>query len=458
MNDFTFKGPLTAYCDPQMNNDTVQTLWERFSIGASTLSLKEGAPCSFLIGKGELPTLPEGKEYALSITEDGIAIRGKDFGGLMRGYFSLLMKIIYEEEGLRLCPIEEQSSYRIQNRMLHICIFPDQDFYFIQKLVRLAGICQYTHLVMEFWGMLRFDCMKELGWPHAFTKEQIKELIREARAFGMEPIPMFNHLGHATGCRLMNGKHVVLEQNPALQPYFTPDGWAWNIHFPKTKALLKAVRAELYELFDGCEYFHLGCDEAYYYTRNDEERKQLPAFLKELTAEVVKEGKRPMVWMDMMLEHGKYDQKWKIAASCAPDEVEIMQESLHPQTVMIDWQYHIYEAPAETLLSLKDNPRDAMGAPWYDPKNYLAYADTIADHDFFGIMMTTWHTLSTYMPSILGCAKACGAISHPWAITPSHSRTATNGLREETATLMRRISFEGNTYETSGWAKMEIET
>lgn len=103
----------------------------------------------------------------------------------------------------------------------------------------------------------------------------------------------------------------------------------------------------------------------------------------------------------------------------------------------------------ETLLSLKDNPRDAMGAPWYQEKNYSAYIDTIAEHDFFGIMMTTWHTLANDMPCNLGCAKKCGAIAHPWS--------SFSGLRQETATLLRKLSFEGNTYETGGWARMEIE-
>ena len=43
------------------------------------------------------------------------------------------------------------------------------------------------------WGMLNFDCMKELSWPHGFTKEQIRPLLAEAHDLGMEIIPMFNH-------------------------------------------------------------------------------------------------------------------------------------------------------------------------------------------------------------------------------------------------------------------------
>ena len=34
---------------------------------------------------------------------------------------------------------------------------------------------------------------------------------------------------------------------------------------------------------------------------------------------------------------------------------------------------------------------------------------------------------------------------------------ASSGISELTATLLRRISFEGNTYESSGWSKQQIE-
>lgn len=159
--------------------------------------------------------------------------------------------------------------------MIHICVFPENDLYFIKKLIRLAVLCQYTHIVIEFWGMLRYDRLKELAWPHAFTKAEAGELIRECRELGMEPVPMFNHLGHATGSRLCYGKHVVLDQNAKLEHLFTPDGWAWNIGSSEVAELLRGIRIELYELFGPGEYCHIGCDEAYYISRCPQMRQVL---------------------------------------------------------------------------------------------------------------------------------------------------------------------------------------
>lgn len=385
---FVFDGNVTAKADPSLNNATVKKLWGSFCLSDSRLTLLKGAPHTFVLGEIQPPALREDKEYALCVSEKGAAVTGKDYGGLMRGFLSLLMKI----ESTKNCGhfhircTTEESSYTLENRMIHICVFPENDYFFFKKLIRLAGLCQYTHIVIEFWGMLKYDCLKELAWPHAFTKEQVRELLQEVRELGMEPIPMFNQLGHATASRLKYGKHVALDQNPRLHHLFTPDGWAWDIHSPEVYTLLKQVREELYDLFGQGEYMHIGCDEAYYYTRCDEERAAMPDFLKRLTADVVQEGRRPMLWMDMLLERGKHPG---CTATCAPEDVAKLTASLHPLSVMVDWQYNITTAPVPTLLDLKDNGFDVIGAPWLSRDNYEAHADTIADNQMFGIMLTT---------------------------------------------------------------------
>lgn len=442
-NCFVLSGKVVACADKKMQNDTVKNLWKSFCLGDGQLTLQEGPDNTFRLGSTPLPALAPGKEYALTVDENGIAIVGKDYGGLMRGFLVALMQICHTETGMHIPHTRLESNYRIANRMIHICIFPDNDRYFIKKLVRLCGLCQYTHIVIEFWGMLQFDCMKELSWPMAYTKDEAKDLIRQVRELGMEPIPMFNQLGHASACRVAHGKHVVLDQNPRLQHLFTGDGWDWNIFSPAVHQLHRSIRAELYEVFGEGEYFHVGCDESYNYTHDDVSRRKLPEFLNRLTGEVAAEGRRPMVWMDMMLESGKYPGA---TATCPAEEVETMHKSLHPSTVMVDWQYRIYEKPVQTLLSLQNSGHDVIGAPWHNADNYKAVVDTVAEEHFFGVMMTTWHTLDTKLPTVLACARRCGVTTFPW----SHISSAKDP-RKETAAMLRRISFEGTTYESAGW-------
>ena len=144
-----------------------------------------------------------------------------------------------------------------------------------------------------------------------------------------------------------------------------------------------------------------------------------------------------MIWMDMMLERNKYPGA---TATCPADEVESIQKSLHPKTVMVDWQYRIYEAPISTMMSLKDTGYDVMGAPWHDPTNYTAFADTIAQQGFFGIMMTTWHLLQRQMHRLHGSAKLCGV---------DFAGKGPGGL-------FRKANFEGDRYEAYGWSPTQL--
>lgn len=446
MSYYSFGCKAVAYCDPKMQNDTVKKLWNNFCFGDSEIALESGAECTFRIGEESFPVLGEGKEYALSVSEKGVAIAGKNYGGLMRGFAVLLMKIEQKGAEFIIPACNDTSAYKLENRMVHICVFPENDYCFIQKLIRLCGICQYTHIIIEFWGMLQYDCMKELAWPHAFTKEQTKELIRECRELGMEPIPMSNQLGHATASRIRSGKHVVLDQNIRLHHLFTPDGWAWNIASDEVKELLRKIRKELYDLFGEGDYIHVGCDEAYYISKNNELRRLLPDFLGELTHEVEAEGRRPMLWMDMLLEKGVFKDCYTVGEA---DEVEAIRNATAPSTVFVDWQYRIYESPIPSLVSLKDCGHDVMGAPWYDKKNYVAHIETLTENQMFGIMLTTWHTLNDWMASILECAKECGVKTFPWSESAHH--------RAETATLLRHLSFEDRAYPDTGWVKAQIQ-
>ena len=110
-NYFILSGRMTAAADLKMNNDTVKNMWRSFCLGDGALTLTEGPDCTFSIGTTALPELPEGKEYALTIDEHGAAVVGRDYGGLMRGFLVLLMKIDYTEEGLRMAFTREQSAY-----------------------------------------------------------------------------------------------------------------------------------------------------------------------------------------------------------------------------------------------------------------------------------------------------------------------------------------------------------
>ncbi len=443
---FTLNLKTTAYANEKMNNKTVKNLWNSFTLTEGEIEIIPTEQFIFKIGNTEVPTLEEGSEYALTVDSNGIAIIGENYGGLMRGFYSLIMKIEQIDFHYAVKYMFEQGKYKIKNRMIFYCIFPETDLYFMKKAVRLAALCQYTHVVIEFCGMLKYDCLKELAWPHAYTKEEAKSLINDCHELGIEPIPTFNQLGHASGARECYGKHVILEQNPKLQYLFTPDGWAWNITSAVTKELLRNIRKELYEVFGEGSYIHIGCDEAYHISKNENLRKLLPQYLNEITNEIEAEGRRPMLWMDMLLEKDAFKDCYSVGE---PNEAEQIRNATAKSTVFVDWQYDSFDVPIPSLEFLKNSGRDVMGAPWFNPVNYNAQIESVAELDLHGIMLTTWHTLKNDMQHIFSFAKLFGANTFFWS--------EYSNARVETSNILRRVSFEGNTYEDCGWSRTQIE-
>ena len=433
--------------DTQMH----QKLFEGFAYGKCRVRFEKGAKGMLSFGTCEPPLLSQDAEYALSITKDGFCVRGRDSATLARGFCALLQRIEWESGTGRiyLAPHFAQGVFKTGVRMLHLCVFPETTHLQLSRYIRLAGMLQYTHIVLEFWGMLRYDCCAALAWPQAFSKKEAGELIAQIRALGMQAIPMFNHLGHATACRVNTGKHVVLDQDPSKFALFTPDGWSWDVKNPEAVALLRKVRAELYELFGDGEYFHLGLDESYMYTQSAELYGILPDYLGELTAEVEREGRRPLLWMDMFLPPEAFGgQKAHVCAQKTPEECDAVLGRLHPASVLVDWQYDMTEAPIPTSLYLKGKGFDLIGAPWLEVANGKAHIDTVVQNGLFGVMQTTWHTMHREAFKMLPFARALGAAKAPWSDV--------SNPKEETAALLRKVTWEPYGYAEAGWRTAQI--
>ena len=459
MSCFTFDSRLCARADARLDNDTIRTLWAGFCFQAGQLSLTPGGENSFVAGNAALPCVPDGKEFALCVTPEGIAVRGRDYAGLVRGLMALMQRIEAEslEEGqerFRIAACALESEYRMETRMIHFCIFPETTQAFMTKCIRLAGVMQYTHVVLEFWGMLRYDCLSELAWPCAWSKDFVRGLIREIRDLGMEPVPMINHLGHASSSRVSGGKHVVLDQNPRLAALFSEDGWSWNIRSERVLALLRRMRGELCELFGEGGYFHLGCDEVYSYETGDDNHRLMRNYLKSLIRVVSAEGRRPILWGDMFLNRaavGLTEDDRGYACNCdTPAHAQAFLDELPREAVIADWHYSVLQAPVKTSVYLKAHGFEVLGAPWYESKNGQAHADTVQENGLLGMMVTTWHTLAAHMPQIVTEALQMGAYHAPW------SGDRGIEIRTETAALCRKVFFVRGDYEEAGWVDRQI--
>lgn len=448
---YTFDGNVTATANPIIDKPILRELWKGHTFHMSELSVSHDNAIIFKIGDAEALSAKDSL-YVINIDENGICISSETDYGLIAGYMGLIDRIKTVDSGdktllsLECCEIREKA--QIQTRMIHFCVFPETELWQIQKFVRLCGALRLTHIVIEFWGMIKYDCLSELSWKQAFSKDQIRPIIKEANDLGIEIIPMFNHWGHAAACRVRHGKHVVLDQNPSLQPLFSDDGWCWNLENPKTKKLLFEIRAELMELCGDGKYFHIGCDEAYNFEFTSENVDMLCTYVNEINAELCEAGRRPIMWADMLIYKSPEFNSANNYVALAPDEKTStrMLASLSKDIILADWQYWCKEYPVETAKVLKDTGFDVILCPWdIGEKEIESCIKTAKENNLFGFMHTTWHTLSAGMPMAAKAAVECfeEKTEHEFIIT-------------QTASKLRKVYFVNGDYEKAGWSKPQV--
>lgn len=442
---FYLEPHVTARVAAVIDKPILRELWNGFCFSLSDIDFTVSDKTEIVIGKAKCPELL-GNDYAINVEKEGVAIAASNEKNLIYGYLTLLDCIVCEEEGQAKLPCcEFAETPEIENRFIHYCVFPDTPFWEFSRFVRLCGALKYTHIVIEFWGMIKYDCLGELSWKHAFTKDEVSKIAKEARDLGISIIPMINHWGHATQSRVMHGKHVVLSQNPSLQYLFSDDGWCWSIKNKKTRELLRTIRNELIDLFGNVEYFHIGCDEAYGFGYSREEMDEISTFINETAEELEERNIKTIMWADMLL----YSENKTIYAA-APDREhsEYMMSRISKKVIMADWQYGAVDVPVESSVCLKNAGFKVLLCPWDRGYQTSAVsAQTVKSEELFGIMHTTWHTLSSGMRYVGKIAKLC------WE-NESSNKMCIN--ERNTAAVLRKVYPTYDSYEKSGWASYEI--
>lgn len=456
---YEFGNAVTLYCnsDDPLQLRTMRELWGNFTTGSSTLEVRQwdAMPefCAVIANTEPalVPQVAPGFEYTVRVTEHGFELAASDRVGLTHAFFTALQLFhpMCLEEGaarFRAPYVSIQDRPDLAFRGIHLCVFPETSLLLLEKAIKMAGFMKLTHVVLEFWGTLQFDVMSDLHWRHRFfTKEEIRPLVDMAHSMGMEVVPMFNHLGHASGSRERYGRHVVLNQNPKHALLFEPDGWTWCLSNPETLRLLRAIRQELMELCGPGGYFHVGCDEAYSYATCDRCRHNggpgiLAEYLNGLEEEMGSEGRRIIMWGDALLKKTEWSAPYTATGTMIPRVLP----SLSRNIVIADWQYSVTERAVATAEFFMAQGFDTLLCPWDRWANITSLSSSAKDTHAMGVLVTTWHHLPEFMPVIPSAAMAmwgscAGRVPHT-----------------EVAAMLRKLVLT-ETYEDSGWSSREVD-
>lgn len=407
----------------------IKELWFNFCYEGSNLEIETDSSLpahTFCIGCADIPVDVDELAYRMNISEEGVSIRGAGDKELLYGYYTLLQMIKIEsleegKEGYYLDCTEVYDKPAIAKRFITFCVHPYTSLIMLRKQVRMAAMMKFTHIALEFWGSLKLDALKELSWKNGFTKDQIKPIIQDAIDMGMEVVPMFNHLGHASGSELLSCKHVVLDQNPRLATLFENSGWSFCVSNPETRKLLKKIRHELIELCGDGEYFNIGMDEAHDFGFCDRCSKYKPEelladFVNEVNEDLKSVGRRPLMWGDMLLYKGDFKEydvtengKRHLLVANGSDKCPTHKaiELISKDVVIVDWQYYyLGKWPLLTAKYFKEKGFDVMSASWNDLDNVKLLCENVDTNKSFGYMSAVWQSTVNFPEIIIFSGEA----------------------------------------------------
>ena len=456
---YPVEGKIRAVAHASLCKPVFAEYWNNFSYGLSEIELLPTDSFTFCIGQAPVLSL-DGESYRVSITESGVSLADCSEKSLICGFMTLIDRLLMErvngESRLFLDACTYGETAFIARRMAHFCVFPETELWEIRRFVRLCAFLRYTHLVIEFWGTFRYECLDALSWERAFSADDLREIFAEAQDLGLELVPMFNHYGHASSGRVMHGKHVVLDRSPQYAYLFDETGWAWNIGLPETIDLQKKMRQELTELCGAGSFFHIGCDEIYGFDYSERAMEEICTHINAVAQSLAESGRKPILWADMFLPRTLKNQTGNTYTAACPSEnaSSFMLSKLDKNVLLADWQYDACRFPVETSLYLKEKGFSVLLCPWDRGMNRTnACLETAKIHGLDGILHTTWHTLSSGMPYVAKTARGCFLPAGAKDVRDENPALHFN----KTAEILRKVYPCGGDYRKSGWSKKEIE-
>ena len=372
---------------------------------------------NYVLAIGCKATEPEGLEFAndeqyyMNIRDNSIVIVGKTVDGMLLG----LKSFIRISEELSEIPQMEISDYPdIPFRAVHTCIFKPNDGTdkeeshpeYIKKMMKMAALCGYNHIFIEFWGMFPYS-LDYAHWPNAYTKEEIADLVSFAiDKMHITPLPAQNLTTHAGWSRIVTRQHTVLDQRPDMADMYIPGGWCFATENPKTKEFIKLIIDELVETFRNPPYLHCCCDKAFGFGSTEEDRTMSADILfakhiSFLNTYLAEKGVRMVMWGDML-----YSSMDALYWKCDEKISDFL-----PKNILINiWTHNDPGKKWQDAAFFENKGFETVYSPFINESSIESMVSLCAERGSHGMVQTTWHRPQTAVPcvALTGALQWCG--------------------------------------------------
>ncbi len=310
----------------------------------------------------------------------------------------------------------------------------------MKEIIRQLAEWRINTLVLEYDDRFPWERHPELVHPNAWTKEELKELIRDAEDRFIEVIPLLDSLGHAQQY-LKHPQHKHLAELDDSIDEMCPQN-------PEVLSFMEDLWSEVLEMHPHARYAHITGDEVFRLgsfcpkcRKAAEEGRLAEVYLEYYTALsrfILVHGKRPVIWDDMLVKYPDvidrfprdiiinnwtytgYDaDRWdfKAMTHCLPDRRKELEPLFAPS---FDEHPDGSCRPYPAVHFHRSNGFDVIGAtagslaiyPIPEQQSRVAnqrrMAQAIAEEKGLGILMTFWSdhcSIEGAMPAIYAVAE-----------------------------------------------------
>lgn len=259
--------------------------------------------------------------------------------------------------------------------------------------IRSAAKMGYNAVLWEVEDKVRWETCPECVHPEAFSKEEFRNILAEAKRLGLEPIPLLQTFGHAEYV-LMNGGHREWMEDPSFPACYCASN-------PGVRKFLRTMLDEYLELFgEDVKLFHLGGDEAVVFGTCPvcSKRGKMELYiehLESLAAKLREKGIRPGVWSDMILGDAAFPELAKFPKDYVVWNWDYVYDG-KPDGPRRTWTGRLDAVKAHGLDVIFSTSSASAGDSCFTPRygfhsrNIAASAALARKDSMLGLCMTSW--------------------------------------------------------------------
>ena len=244
-------------------------------------------------------------------------------------------------------------------------------------------------ILMEYEASFPYEKHFTISSKYAYTRDEIRDFVKHCTALGIDIIPLQQTFGH-TDYILRHVRYSSLAESKTDPTQICPLKTAECIH------LFDELLADMISLHTS-RYFHIGGDETRLLgvcpkcaekVAKEGTSKLFVDYMKEICNLVIRHGKIPVMWADIILAHPEYIK------------------DLPKETIFVDWNYGWSNrefGDAESLAkqgvkfwgapSIRSHPDNMHITMWEKHfNNQKVFIPYCREQQYNGIVMTSWST------------------------------------------------------------------